>query len=393
MIRAWWAHRQGLDGSLSDAGPAEVLARSGWARSLGGASPYLALHARAGTSRAAADEAVARREIHELPAARGCTYVVPEADFALALSAAAGSSATELRTAEKLGVTEAEISALEAAVLRALEGGEMGPDAIRDVTGGAWRSLGEEGRKRGLGTTLPVALGRLQRAGRIRRVPTDGRLDQQRYRYALWSPGPLEGRAIEPEQVARELADRFFRWAGPATLDEFRTFAGLGVRAARAAVATLDLALLEHDPERLIHPDDLPTLAAFRMPDEPRYVLLGSVDSVLLLRRPLRALLEPADLEQPIWGERGPVSVGTASDLPHHAILDRGRLVGVWEYDPEAERIAWHAWVPRGPALESAVAETERWIREELGDARSFSLDSPRSRAPRLAALRAGFTA
>ena len=32
-LRAWWFHRQGLDGSLRDATPAQVLERAGWARS------------------------------------------------------------------------------------------------------------------------------------------------------------------------------------------------------------------------------------------------------------------------------------------------------------------------------------------------------------------------
>src|ERR1700684_31361 len=35
-IRAWYAHRQGLDGSLDGKSAAEVLGRVGWARSVGG---------------------------------------------------------------------------------------------------------------------------------------------------------------------------------------------------------------------------------------------------------------------------------------------------------------------------------------------------------------------
>jgi hypothetical protein len=34
------------------------------------------------------------------------------------------------------------------------------------------------------------------------------------------------------------------------------------------------------------------------------------------------------------------------------------------------------------------VARAEQYVREGLGDARSFSLDSPKSRAPRIEALR-----
>jgi hypothetical protein len=38
--------------------------------------------------------------------------------------------------------------------------------------------------------------------------------------------------------------------------------------------------------------------------------------------------------------------------------------------------------------MEKAVHAMEAFIREDLGDARSFSLDSPARRAPRIEALR-----
>jgi hypothetical protein len=81
-------------------------------------------------------------------------------------------------------------------------------------------------------------------------------------------------------------------------------------------------------------------------------------------------------------------SAGSLSDLPNHAIFDRGRLVGLWEYDTETESIAWSSFVIKDKALAAAVEQTEKYIREQLGDARSFSLDSPKSRAPRIEALR-----
>jgi hypothetical protein len=58
-LRAWWWHRQGLDGTLDGAASATVLARAGWARSVGGSKPYLMLFARAGTARTVADAAAA----------------------------------------------------------------------------------------------------------------------------------------------------------------------------------------------------------------------------------------------------------------------------------------------------------------------------------------------
>jgi hypothetical protein len=179
-LRAWWAHRQGLDDTLAGKSAAEVLEAAGWARSVGGVGPYLTLFSRAGLSREKVDASVANTEIHELPSARGCTYVLPASDFALGLKLAQGIP-SEMKTAEKLGVTPKEIGKLCDAVIRALEKGPMDPDGLKESTGKAVRNLGAEGQKKGLTTTLPVALGELQTSGDIRRVPVNGRLDQQRY--------------------------------------------------------------------------------------------------------------------------------------------------------------------------------------------------------------------
>ena len=248
-LRAWWWHRQGLDGSMRGKSPAEILERTGWARSVAGAGPYLTLFARGDIGRQAVDDAVARLEIHELPSARGCTYVLPSSDFAVGLKAGEGFDTT-LRTAEKLGVTVKEVDKLRDAVLKALEKGPLEPEEIRAATGSASRSLGEAGKKKGLTTTLPIALGLLQSSGAIRRIPTTGRLDQQRYRYTLWKPNPLARFSLSREETHVELARRFFRWIGPATAVEFQWFSGLGVKAGQAALQPLNLVPAEKGSDR-----------------------------------------------------------------------------------------------------------------------------------------------
>src|SRR5262245_42170923 len=134
-LRAWWFHKQGLDGTLLGSKPAEVFERAGWARSVGGANPYLTLRSRAGTSKMEAEKAVADTQIHELPSARGCTYVVPDRDFAMALRIARGTGDTaELSIAKKwLGATDAEIENLESKVLDALAGGPLDPKDIKNA--------------------------------------------------------------------------------------------------------------------------------------------------------------------------------------------------------------------------------------------------------------------
>ena len=360
-LQAWWWRKQGLDGGLADTTAADVLAHAGWARSVGGVGPYLTLFARAGIRREHVDAAVAALEIAELPSARGCTYVLPAEDFALGLTVGGGNNG-DLRTAEKLGAAPGEIDALGASVVAALERGPLDPDGLRAVLGDHIRDFGIEGRKRGMATTLPIALGMLQTAGAIRRVPTNGRLDQQRYRYARWEPNPLANGPSRSETFAA-LARRFFTWIGPATLEDFRVFSGLGVNAAKDAVAPLSLQPLAPGSGMLLLPEDREVWDAFAPPDEPRYALVSSLDALFALRR-------------------------RPEESASHAIVDRGRVIGRWDYDVETETIAWTSQVAVDEQLRAAVARTEAYVREELGDARSFSLDSPKSRAPRIAALR-----
>lgn len=368
-LQAWWWTRQGLDGRLHGKPPEQVLEQTGWARSVGGASPYLTLFARGGTSREDADTAVASLRLHELPSARGCTYVLPASDFALGLKVGQNFG-DDIKIVGKLGVKEAEIRKLCDKIVGVLEKGPLGTDELREAAGSAVRNLGPEGAKKGVTTTLPVALGELQSEGEIRRVPINGRIDQQRYRYALWRPNPLASFKLSAEAAYTELARRYFRWIGPATLAEFQGFSGLGVKAAKAAVEPLALVPLELGADFLMQPEDLDALKSFKPPKDPQYALVSGLDGIFLLRRDAKS--------------------GTVKDLPSHAILDRGRLIGLWEFDPRTNQIAWQSFVKKTKPLEQAVLRMEQYVHSQLGDARSFSLDSPKSRIPRIEALRSG---
>jgi len=380
-LRAWWSHRQGLDGSLMGRSARDVLHQTGWSRSVGGASPYLTLFARAGLRRAEVDADLASLKIHELPSARGCTYVVPADDYPLALKVGQNFSAkAEIATAKKLGVTDAEVSKLRAAVLKALDAEPLDPDAVRAKVGNAARNLGPEGVKKGLTTTLPLALGLLQSEGEIRRLPVNGRIDQQRYKYARWKPNPLAKWKLDMDASFAELARHYYRWIGAAAIGEFQWFSGLGVKAAKLATDPLKLVPLQGDLMAL--PEDRDAFEKFQVPKKPHYVLTGILDNISHLRRATASLIAPEDRDCDL------VRDGGLSDFAHHAILDRGRLVGLWHFDPETGDIAWNSFVKKDRSLEEAVARTESFIREDLGDARTFSLDSPKSRVPAIAALR-----
>ncbi len=385
ILRAWLARRQGLDGSLAGAAPASVLERVGWARSVGGTNPYLTLFSRAGTDRSAIDADVAALDLYELPAARGCTYVVPAVHYGLALQVGRGAPEADLKVLVKLGVERSEIDKLCAAVLDVVGDEPLDPAELKARLGDAVRNLGEEGRKRGQTTTLPSALGLLQAAGELRRVPVNGRLDQQRYGYVRWTP-PLSG--LTDDEARAELARLYWSWTGPATLGHFRWFSAFTAAQAKAAIADLDLvevALLDSAAGAagqsragagllVLRGDEPP-----EVPAEPQVSLVAGIDSVVLLRRDHAALLE-ADVP----------AVGGVADLPSHAIVDRGEIVGLWEYDADGARVVWATFDPdRAASVAPAVERTEDYVRTQLGDARSFSLDSPKARAPRIAAIQA----
>ncbi|GAA1141704.1 hypothetical protein F4556_003587 [Kitasatospora gansuensis] len=385
-LRGWWAHRQWLDGGHPGASAAEVLTATGWARSVGGAAPYLGLFARAGLDRVAVDAAVAALEVHELPSARGCTYVLPAADFALGLAAGAAAPESDVAMAGKhLGVSRDEIEKLCLAISQVLSDTDpLEPPAIRAAVGDAVRGLGDAGRKRGRTTTLPIALGLLQARGLIRRVPVNGRLDQQRYGYVSWDQ-PVHGSATE-------LAERYFSWAAPASIKHFRWFTGFTAATAKAATAPLDLAELPGTD--LLIPTQLQLeFDEFSTPTTPSYALLAGIDGLHLLHRDLPRLLDPADAERSSPAAKDGRSFGTEADPQSHLVVDRGRIVGIWEYDPEEGEIVHQLFVPPDEALREAVARTESFVRDQLGDARGFSLDSPKSRAPKIAAIRAASAA
>jgi hypothetical protein len=372
-LRAWWWSKQGLDGTLQGRSPAEVLEHCGWARSVGSIGPYLTMFSRSGIARKAVDDAQAARDIHELPAARGCTYVVPASQFALALKVGGEFRKAEENVAARLGVTEKEIDKLCGAVVGALAKGPLDPAAIREATGNASRSLGEEGKKKGLTTTLPVALGRLQAMGEIRRIPVDGQLMTQRYQYALWRPNPLARFKLSLEEAYTELARHYFRWIGPATPAEFQSFSGLGVKAGQAAIAPLQLVPMEPRSGRLLFPDDRQRLLDFKASATLQYALLSPLDGLALLRRDIQAMIDAKDAGRNVAVEKGTKALGGLAEFPNHVIVDRGRLVGLWEYDPETKSIVWDAFGTKGKALDAAIAATQKYLQEQTGDARSFT--------------------
>ena len=388
FLRAWSWHRQGLDGSLAGTDAAGVLDRVGWARSIGGANTYLTLFARTGIRRAGTDAAVAAQHIHELPAARGCTYVLPATDYAWGLQMGQASAEAAVKVLMRLGVARTELEQLAADVLQVLlrargtDGESLDPRELKAILGDKVRNLGEEGKKKGASTTLPAALGLLQADGRIRRVPVNGRLDQQRYSYVAWE---LEGSGENDESARARMLEKYLGWNGGATLGQIRWFTAFTVaqsKKALAATGAMEVPTAAGESLWML-PQDVNDLAGFTAPDAEDIQLLSGSDSLVLLRRNSAGLFD----ETGAAAVQGMSGSALAADLSDHPILDRGRIIGLWQYDPEDARIAWWTFDPASSGVLERIAQIQEWITEDLGDFRSFSLDSPKSRAKNIARL------
>ena len=134
--------------------------------------------------------------------------------------------------------------------------------------------------------------------------------------YAIAKPvyGPHGGTTwhFHLTEAGTELARRFFRWIGPASLKNFQTFSGLGVRASQAAVEPLRLEPME---DGLCLPEDRAKFEAFKAPKNPQYAVVSVMDAINLL-----------------------LDNFNQNDLSN-LILDRGQIIGAWEYDPETQSI------------------------------------------------------
>jgi hypothetical protein len=85
------------------------------------------------------------------------------------------------------------------------------------------------------------------------------------------------------------------------------------------------------------------------------------------------------------------MAIRDVDGLNHHVIVAGGELVGVWEYDPHDNCVVTRLFRIDKALLArvaDAAADTERFIREQLGDAKLSSVDPPVRRSKRIAFCR-----
>ena len=135
---------------------------------------------------------------------------------------------------------------------------------------------------------------------------------------------------------------RYFQWTGPATLAEFQH-------------------LVESESSRLLPADLADDLAAFKIQKEPIYALIGSIDSVLLLRRDLKSMIDGEDFRSLVQAS---AAVSNSAVWRNSQPRDRDRLEAFTRafHDSPADACADFAkqreyceWVPAGVAVRPEV--------------------------------------
>jgi hypothetical protein len=395
-----WLRGQGLAGRRLRS-VSEVLRTTGWMHTAGSAGPYLSLRARiSGMSREEMDRAIFADECAvETVTLRGCTMLLPREDVGLALYFGAQLFEQHLAKLSRVcAISERTLEQNCDAVLRAIEQGCDSAEALRkNLPPGMTRSFGEAAWALGESSWLSLALRRLQWLGLVERRSAEKRLDSRRYalRLAPWQTAKGFTAPHEETAVLRELARRFFSCAAPATATEFAQWIGTTRREADEIVSAAGLTdVTVHDwaPQALAFGEGLKARQP-RDAGSDNFLFLPFRDNYLYLRRGIGAFVRPEERNSMVldWNKRM-APVGAVESLHHHAVIWRGLLIGIWDYDPKSERVVWGTFRKLPAAQRRRVAaEAEgmgMFIREELGDLTFYAADNLGNREARLAAIR-----
>jgi hypothetical protein len=362
----------------------DCLRQAGWLTTAGSTGVYLSVRARLpGAARETIDRAAMDGiDMVEVPGAHARPPVlVPRDELAVALRLHSASYARHAAPLFASGrYSEAAVKAIASQVCRVLDEGPMSTANIRaSVTHPDAPEL------------LTGALVDLAVRGIVRRYPSDGRLDSSKYLYELRHPDDRPDFDTEGDEasVARKATRLFLQRHGPAAVDEIAEWAALTKGQVRKALGSLGSEPVSIDgwtDNAWLLPEDL---RAWKSPsaDDDRVVLLPYRDPFVFVRRPPAILARRRDA--PVLSpDLKPVAIRDVNGLHHHAIVAGGELIGVWEYDAESARVAARVW-SSSKALRvrvaAAAAETGRFIRQQLGDAKLSAVDPPARRATRLA--------
>ncbi len=265
-----------------------------------------------------------RRTIVRHRAMRQSSYALAVADLPVVVGATGvGVGQAEARILRQCGLDAAAYEALAERIAAVLRG--QPPMSVQELR----RALGDDAPAHR--EALPFAVGLMGRQCRVLRARVRGGWQSDVYAYAAWDDwlgAPLE--PLDPALARAELARRYLRAFGPATVDDLRWWAGWPARDANATVGALgdDLARvdLEGAGEALALAEDLDALRDAEPAAVAGVRLLPLWDAYTMGYAARGRLVADADLPR-VYDRSGN---GTA------VVLVDGVAAGVWELDAPA---------------------------------------------------------
>ena len=162
---------------------------------------------------------------------------------------------------------------------------------------------------------------------------------------------------------------------------------------ARKALGTLGaepVAVPGWAKEAWLLPEDMLAWRSFNGDGGDGVVLLPFRDPFVHMRHTPAVLARDAGMPV-LDGTLKRARIADVNRLHHHTVVCGGEVVGVWEYEPKAETVhtrLWGADAGLRRRVADAAADTGRFIRQQLGDAKLSAVDPPAKRARRLAFCR-----
>jgi hypothetical protein len=177
----------------------------------------------------------------------------------------------------------------------------------------------------------------------------------KQFTYALLDDRAPRGRTLARDEALAELACRYFRSRGPASVHDFAKWAGLNMADARQGLETVqkDLRSVEVNGATLWFPPSRPASASF-----PTAYLLSLYDELISSYRDRSAMVEPRHAKR---------LVGMGNALTAVIAID-GRIVGAWKrrMSAKAVTIETRYFDPPSRSAARAVAAAARRYGEFL---------------------------
>ena len=244
---------------------------------------------------------------------RGTLHLTAAEDLPWMLSLTASramAGAAQRRSA--LAITPDEIERARELAIAALPGGTTRTRAslLEVIAAGGVSTAGQRGYH---------ILWSLAQSGTLVLGPTSGR-EQTFGRLEAWVANP---RRLERDEALGELAARYFRSHGPASVEDLVRWSGLTVRDVRLgiAVAGTALATLEVGGKALLMGAEAHDLAAAIAAKEAPVLLLPGFDEYVLGYKDRSAMLAP---------ERSDVIVPGGNGMFKATVVVDGEIVGTW---------------------------------------------------------------